>query len=129
MKYNIILILKIILYYNYMSSDNLSSTDIFNSTSEIIPSTDIDLSKLGYIKVFKVLVAALTMNFIFSTILYFFFYGQISNAKSYTDYFYFGLSTLTTAGYVSMAPITRLTKTFISLYLIFIFSVMLSTAL
>ena len=110
-----------------MSSDTSENFNIL--TPQLKPISDLNLSKIGTTKVIKVLVTALFMNFIFSTILYFFFYGQISNAVSYVDYFYFGLSTLTTAGYVSMAPITQATKTIVSLYLIFIFSVILSTAL
>jgi hypothetical protein len=92
-------------------------------------SGDIDYSKISLLKIIKVLLVAFILNLVFSTILYFFFYTQISNAITYIDFFYFGLASMTTAGYGDMAPKTSAAKTFISLYLIFIFSFMVSIAL
>jgi hypothetical protein len=53
----------------------------------------------------------------FSLVTYFFLYGEISNAKTFTDHFYFSMTTLTTAGFGDMVPTTQRARLFVSLFL------------
>ena len=81
------------------------------------------------IKILEICGGVLVFNSIFATLCYFFLYGQISNATTYLDYYYFGLVTIATVGYGDMSPTTQTARAAMSLYLIFLFSFVLSFAL
>jgi hypothetical protein len=90
---------------------------------------NLDLSKIKFTKIFTIIICAFVLNFAYSLCCYYFLYGEISNAKEYTDFFYFGLVTLSTTGYGDMGPTTTKAKIFISVYLLLLYSFMLSIAL
>jgi hypothetical protein len=100
------------------SSDKLKSS--FNN---------INLSKIRFKKLFTIIICVFVLNILYSLCCYYFLYGEISNAKDYTDFFYFGLVTLSTAGYGDMIPTTTRAKMFISVYLLVLYSFLLSITL
>ena len=98
-----------------------------SNINNLIP--DLDLFKLNYSKIFKIFGFSILINLIFSTILYTFCYGQITNAKTIVDYIYFGFQIYTTVGYGDMNPNSDLTRGIISVYLLIIFAILTSVAL
>ena len=93
---------------------------------KLIP--DINFSQISTTKILKVYGFAVFISIIFSTTLYTFCYGQIKNAHTFNDYIYFGFETLCASSY-GMAPESPLTKVIISIYLLVIFSFIISLAL
>lgn len=76
--------------------------------------------KKWHVKHLKTVVLLFLVVLLFSLSLYTFFYDEISNAKTFADYFYFGMMTTTTLNSNQMNPITTRVRIYISLY-IFIF--------
>jgi voltage-gated potassium channel Kch len=66
------------------------------------------------------------VNIIFATSIYYFLYGQISNAVTYFDHVYFATVSLTTIGYGDMAPTTQKARMWVSLYLFILYILLLS---
>jgi hypothetical protein len=99
------------------------------SKSDIFDNNYIDISKIKVSKIFQIMVSVLIINFIFSSIAYSFLYDDFGNANHFIDFLYFGLVTISSTGYGDIVPITRRAKVFVSVYLLFIYSFMLSFTL
>ena len=113
--------------YTFDSSESLHH--LLSSDSSIDKYNNIDISKIKFHKIWQILIGAFILNFIFALLSYNLLYGEISNAVNLIDFFYFGMVSLSTAGYGDMAPITTKAKLCVSMYLLFIFSFMLSFTL
>ena len=111
-------------FVDFESSPNLLESDIFSDHNYKFE--HINLSKIKYVKIFEIIIGWLFINLIFATITYSFLYNEITNAVEFTDYFYFGLVTLSTSGYGDIAPKSRRAKIFISCYLLVLYSFILS---
>jgi hypothetical protein len=94
---------------------------------KLIP--DINFSQISATKILKVYGFTVFISLIFSTILYTFCYGQIKNAYTFNDYIYFGFETLCVSGYGDMSPESTLSQVIISIYLLVVFSFIISLAL
>jgi tetrahydromethanopterin S-methyltransferase subunit E len=106
------------------------SSDIYQSSISSDMNHDyVDLAKIKLFKIFQIIIGVCILNLIFGTFSYFFLYGEISNAKDYIDYIYFGSVSLSTAGYGDMAPTTSKARIVVSVYLLFLYAFMLSLAL
>ena len=90
---------------------------------------NIDLSKIKFNKIWQIMIYIIIINFIFSFIAYLFLYNEFSNVHNYFDFFYFGLSSITSVGYGDIVPITRKAKIFVSMYLLFTYSMVISLTL
>lgn len=114
-----------------MSNSNLSEIDIQKSNISLIEHHNIhvDYAKIKFIKIFEILIGVFLINLTFATLAYIFLYNEISNATTYIDFFYFSVVSLSTAGYGDMAAITPRAKLSVSLYLLLVFSFILSFAL
>lgn len=73
-----------------------------------------------HIKHLKTIGILLIIIILFSASLYTFFYGEISNASTFIDYLYFGMTTTTTIGAGDMVPTTQGLRVYITMY-IFVF--------
>ena len=62
------------------------------------------------------------INILFALITYAVFNGQISNASTIIDYFYFGIAILTATGYDSMVATTQAAKIWVSSYILLTYS-------
>jgi voltage-gated potassium channel len=89
----------------------------------------IDTRKIQIIKILEIAGAALFFNLIFATIAFLYLEGQISNATTFIDYFYFGMVSASTVGYGDMTAQTTTAKIIVSIYLLLLFSLILSFAL
>jgi hypothetical protein len=116
---------------NIINSLDLSDVNIQKPNINIIGHHNIhvNLAKIKFSKIFEILIGAFFINLIFATFSYFFLYNQISNATTFSDFFYFGIVSLTSTGYGDMLPTTRKAKMCVSLYLLLVFSVILSFTL
>ena len=114
-----------------MDSTDSSDVDIQKPDISIMEHHNIhvDLAKIKFIKIFEILIGAFFINLIFATFSYFFLYNEISNATTFIDFFYFGIVSLSTAGYGDMSATTQKARMCVSIYLLFIFSFLLSFAL
>lgn len=90
---------------------------------------NIDLSKIKFNKIWQIMIYIIIMNFIFSFIAYSLLYNEFSNVSDYLDFFYFGLSSITSVGYGDILPITRRAKIFVCMYLLFTYSMVISLTL
>ena len=125
-------------FENDDSSDTSDTLDDYN-TSDIDITTEnnhssnnnynVDIHKIKFSKIAQIIIGVLIFNCLFATVSYYSLYDEISNATHFIDFYYFGLVTLTSTGYGDMAPTTIKARTFISLYLLFIYSFMLSFTL
>ena len=84
------------------------------------------LNKL-LIKRLKTIGILLIVIVLFSASLYTFFYGEISNATTFIDFLYFGITTTTTLGAEDMVPMSQRVRLYIALYMfvflyVFVFS-------
>jgi voltage-gated potassium channel len=68
----------------------------------------------------KSVLLLLFVIILFSLVVYFFLYGEISNAKTYIDHLYFVMMSSTTVAYGDMTPITQRARLIMSAY-VFIF--------
>lgn len=73
-----------------------------------------------HIKHLKTIGILLIIIILFSASLYTFFYGEISNASTFIDYLYFGMTTTTTIGAGDMVPTTQGLRVYITMY-VFVF--------
>ena len=71
---------------------------------------------------YYVLVLLLLVNTAFASITYTFFDGEISNAKTFVDYFYYGIVTTSSVGYGDMSPTTQKAKVWVTTYLLLCYS-------
>jgi len=69
-----------------------------------------------HIKHLKTIGILLIIIILFSLSLYTFFYGEISNASTFIDYLYFGMTTTTTIGAGDMIPTTQRVRIYITSY-------------
>ena len=76
--------------------------------------------KSWHVKHLKTIGILLIIIVLFSASLYTFFYGEITNATTFIDFLYFGVTTTTTLGAVDMAPTSQRVRLYIALYM-FIF--------
>ena len=97
-----------------------------NIDSSLSKDNSIDLSKINFNKIWQIMMCVIIINFIFSFIAYSFLYNEFSNVSNYFDFFYFGLSSITSVGYGDIVPVTRRAKIFVSMYLLFTFSMVIS---
>jgi hypothetical protein len=112
------------------TTSDMSSMSLVSDTPIFVDNNSyIDFNKIKFIKIFQIMCCALIFNFCFSILLYTCFYGEISNAVTFTDYFYFGITSLSTAGYGDMAPITTRTKIIVTLHLLLMYAFILSFSL
>ena len=90
------------------STTDSSNVDIQKPDISIMEHHNIhvDLAKIKFIKIFEILIGAFFINLIFATFSYFFLYNEISNATTFIDFFYFGIVSLSTAGYGDMSATT-----------------------
>jgi len=118
---------------NNDSSSEYSSSDVDIQQPDISlmehHNIHADIRKIKMIKILEICGAVFVLNGIFATLCYFFLYGQISGATTYLDFYYFGLVTISTVGYGDMSPTTQTARAAISVYLVFLFSFVLSFAL
>jgi voltage-gated potassium channel Kch len=89
---------------------------------------DVTPEKKASVSIVFLLIAVLIVNTLFSTFAYVFLYGEIANAVTYIDYYYFGMITLATVGYGDMAPITQKARVAVTIYLYLTYTYMLSLA-
>ena len=76
--------------------------------------------KKWHVKHLKTIGLLLIIIVLFSASLYTFFYGEISNATTFIDFLYYGVTTTTTLGAADMVPTSQRARLYISLYM-FIF--------
>ena len=74
------------------------------------------LNKL-LIKRLKTIGILLIVIVLFSASLYTFFYGEITNATTFIDFLYFGITTTTTLGAEDMVPMSQRVRLYIALYM------------
>ena len=74
------------------------------------------LNKL-LIKRLKTIGILLIVIVLFSASLYTFFYGEITNATTFIDFLYFGVTTTTTLGAEDMVPMSQRVRLYIALYM------------
>ena len=98
-------------------------------SSDISSNNYVDISKIKFTKIFQIMVGVLIINFIFASIAYWFLYDEFSHTRNFIDFLYFGIVTISTTGYGDILPITRRAKIFVSLYILFIYSFMISFTL
>ena len=73
--------------------------------------------KSWHVKHLKTIGILLIIILLFSASLYTFFYGEISNATTFIDFLYYGVTTTTTLGAADMLPTTRGVRLYIALYM------------
>ena len=73
-----------------------------------------------HIRHIKSVLILFAVIIVFSLIVYFFLYGEISNAKTYIDHLYFVMMSSTTVAYGDMVPTSQRARLIISAY-IFVF--------
>lgn len=73
--------------------------------------------KKWHVKHLKTIVLLLIIIVLFSASLYTFFYGEISNATTFIDFLYFGVTTTTTLGAEDMVPMSQRVRLYIALYM------------
>lgn len=73
--------------------------------------------KKWHVKHLKTIGILLIIIVLFSASLYTFFYGEITNATTFIDFFYFGVTTTTTLGAEDMVPISQRVRLYIALYM------------
>lgn len=66
----------------------------------------------------SLLAFAIFVNVIFATLTMVFFHGQIDNANTFADYFYYAIGHLTTSGSGDLSPRTTAARIWTSLYVI-----------
>jgi hypothetical protein len=76
--------------------------------------------KKWHAKHLKTIGILLIIIVLFSASLYTFFYGEITNATTFIDFIYFGVTTTTTLGAADMVPTSQRVRLYIALYM-FIF--------
>lgn len=100
-----------------------------NIDSSLDKHDSLDLSKINFTKIWKIMICVIILNFIFSFIAYSLLYNEFSNVNHYIDFFYFGMSLITNVGYGDILPTTRRAKIFVSMYLLFTYSMLISLTL
>ena len=83
--------------------------------------------KKWHVKHLKTIGLLLIIIVLFSASLYTFFYGEITNATTFIDFLYFGVTTTTTLGAEDMVPMSQRVRLYIALYMfvflyVFVFS-------
>ena len=73
--------------------------------------------KKWHVKHLKTIGLLLIIIVLFSASLYTFFYGEISNATTFIDFLYFGITTTTTLGAEDMVPMSQRVRLYIALYM------------
>ena len=73
--------------------------------------------KKWHVKHLKTIGILLIVIVLFSASLYTFFYGEITNATTFIDFLYFGVTTTTTLGAASMIPTTQRVRLYIAIYM------------
>ena len=73
--------------------------------------------KKWHVKHLKTIVLLLIIIVLFSASLYTFFYGEISNATTFIDFLYFGVTTTTTLGAEDMVPMSQRVRLYIAIYM------------
>ena len=73
--------------------------------------------KKWHVKHLKTIGLLLIIIVLFSASLYTFFYGEISNATTFIDFLYFGVTTTTTLGAEDMVPMSQRVRLYIALYM------------
>ena len=116
---------------NIINSLDLPDINIQKSDINILEhhNIHIDFEKIKFMKIFEILIGAFFINLIFAIFSYFFLYNQISNATTFIDFFYFGIVSLSSTGYGDMSATTQKAKMCVSIYLLLVFSFILSFAL
>jgi len=109
---------------NYNTSDINITTEGDNKSSNYV-----NLTKINFIKIGQIIIGVLIFNLIFAIVSYTMLYNEFLNANHFVDFYYFGLVTLTSTGYGDILPSTHKAKVFISIYLLLVYSFMLSFTL
>ena len=73
--------------------------------------------KKWHVKHLKTIGLLLIIIVLFSASLYTFFYGEISNATTFIDFLYFGVTTTTTLGAEDMVPMSQRVRLYIAIYM------------
>ena len=73
--------------------------------------------KKWHVKHLKTIGILLIIILLFSASLYTFFYGEITNATTFIDFLYFGVTTTTTLGAEDMVPMSQRVRLYIALYM------------
>ena len=73
--------------------------------------------KKWHVKHLKTIGLLLIIIVLFSASLYTFFYGEITNATTFIDFLYFGVTTTTTLGAEDMVPMSQRVRLYIALYM------------
>ena len=73
--------------------------------------------KKWHVKHLKTIGILLIIIVLFSASLYTFFYGEITNATTFIDFLYFGVTTTTTLGAEDMVPMSQRVRLYIALYM------------
>ena len=73
--------------------------------------------KSWHVKHLKTIGILFLIIVLFSASLYTFFYGEISNATTFIDFLYYGVTTTTTLGAADMLPTTQGVRLYIALYM------------
>lgn len=66
----------------------------------------------------SLLIFAVLINLVFALTTMVFFDGEIKGAKSFSDYFFYAVGSLTTSGHGDMMPTTAAAKMWTSLYVL-----------
>ena len=78
--------------------------------------------KLSILKAMRtfvsLLIFAVLINLVFALTTMVFFDGEIKGAKSFSDYFFYAVGSLTTSGHGDMMPTTSAAKMWTSLYVL-----------
>jgi hypothetical protein len=86
--------------------------------------------KAPHIKHLKTIGILLIVIVLFSASLYTFFYGEISNATTFIDFLYYGMTTTTTLGAADMVPTSQRARLYISLYMfVFLYVLLFSNVI
>jgi hypothetical protein len=80
-------------------------------------------------KYLSIVFYILVINTAFAILTHAVFNGQISNARTLIDYFYFGIVTLTSTGYGDMVARTQHAKIWVSAYILFAYSFIIYLAI
>ena len=68
----------------------------------------------------SLLAFAIFVNVVFATLTMLFFHGQIDNATTFADYFYYAVGHLTTSGAAHLEPKTTAVRLWTSMYVIMV---------
>lgn len=76
------------------------------------------------LRIFYISIAYLCINLLFTMIMYKFYNGEVENAVTFLDYFYFSLNLSSTSSVANMYAITQRAKFISSVFILFTFIIM-----